>query len=103
MKNGDSHSEAGAKSTAEKIEKVIEDVAARGRALADEGLESVREIWENNAEKLKQKAAEWGVDEAVDDVRSYVRKNPWKSVAIAAGVGLIAGILFRSSNSRNDD
>lgn len=103
MKNGDAHSNPEHASTAQKVEKVIEEVAAKGRALADEGMEIARDVWEENAEKFKKQAAEWGVDEMADDLRTYVRKNPWKSLAIAAGAGLVVGLLLRSSQSRRDE
>ena len=101
MKNGESRHEE-AKTSAEKIERMIEDVTAKGRALMGEGLDNAKEIWEDGTERLRLKAAEWGVDEMANDVRTYVRRNPWKSLGIAAGVGLLAGLILRSSPSRRD-
>ncbi|MGH7824221.1 MAG: DUF883 family protein [Candidatus Binatia bacterium] len=33
--------------------------------------------------------------EAVDIADDYVRENPWSAVGIAAGVGLVLGLLIR--------
>lgn len=45
------------------------------------------------AQELQTAAIETGkeVAEGVDD---FVHENPWKSVAIAAGVGLLVGVLI---------
>ena len=32
--------------------------------------------------------------DAADDAEKYVRRNPWQSLGIAAGVGLIVGVLL---------
>ncbi len=34
--------------------------------------------------------------EAADIADDYVRENPWSAIGIAAGVGLILGLLIRS-------
>ena len=34
------------------------------------------------------------VSDAAHETDRYVRKNPWQSVGIAAGVGLILGVLL---------
>jgi len=39
-----------------------------------------------------KKSKEWA--EIADD---YVRENPWSAVGIAAGVGLVVGLLMRKS------
>jgi ElaB/YqjD/DUF883 family membrane-anchored ribosome-binding protein len=35
--------------------------------------------------------------EAADIADDYVRENPWSAIGIAAGVGLIVGLLMRRS------
>ena len=55
----------------------------------------------HRAEDMKGQATEWGntcKDKAEDvnaQVISYVRGNPYKSLAIAAGIGMLAGILLK--------
>ena len=44
-----------------------------------------------DAEKLLVKKSR----EAADVADDYVRENPWSAVGIAAGVGLILGLLMR--------
>ena len=34
------------------------------------------------------------LDEAVKATEAYVRENPWQAVGIAAGVGLVLGLLI---------
>lgn len=46
-----------------------------------------------DAEKLLVKKGK----EAADVADDYVRENPWSAVGIAAGVGLILGLLIRRS------
>jgi len=55
----------------------------------------------HRASDLKEHAADWthSAKERVGDVNSqvlsYVRHNPYKSIAIAAGVGLLVGMLLK--------
>ncbi|MDH3442753.1 MAG: DUF883 family protein [Deltaproteobacteria bacterium] len=46
-----------------------------------------------DAEKMLVKKSK----EAADVADDYVRENPWSAVGIAAGVGLILGLLIRRS------
>lgn len=48
-----------------------------------------------DAEELLQSAAsESGAREALSEIDEQVRKNPWAAVGIAAGVGLLLGLLL---------
>ena len=70
-------SQAGEK-VAEARRKIEQSLIEGKKALAD-------------AEKtLRQKSKE-----AVDLADDYVRDNPWSAVGIAAGVGLVLGLLIR--------
>lgn len=57
----------------------------------EEGIEQGRYTWKEIQENVtaKTKAAA----EATD---AYVHENPWKVVGMAAGLGLIIGLLLRS-------
>ena len=46
-----------------------------------------------DAEKLLVKKSK----EAADVADDYVRENPWGAVGIAAGIGLVLGLLIRRS------
>lgn len=58
-----------------------EELRAKGLALLDVAM--------NKAQDVKETAKE--VAQTTDE---YVRENPWKAVAISAGVGLIVGLLI---------
>jgi ElaB/YqjD/DUF883 family membrane-anchored ribosome-binding protein len=52
------------------------------------------------AQSLKEKIQNTEWEDVQQNVTSYVRDNPGKSLAIALGVGFVLGFLLRS---RNDD
>jgi len=67
--------------TGEKIQEV--------RAKAEESLRQAKvRLTAAEAEALKQ------VREVADATEEYVRENPWQSIGIAAGVGLLLGVLI---------
>ena len=67
--------------TGEKIQEV--------RAKAEESLRQAKvRLTAAEAEALKQ------VREVADATEEYVRDNPWQSIGIAAGVGLLLGVLI---------
>lgn len=86
-KNGDAFNE-------HKIKKLVEDVAGKGRELLNEGLENAREILAEQSDVLKQKAAEYGFDDAAQGVKTYVQKYPLQSIGIAVAVGLVLGRIL---------
>lgn len=67
--------------TGEKIQEV--------RARAEESLRQAKERLADVEEEALRRARE--VAEAAEE---YVRDNPWQSLGIAAGVGLVLGILI---------
>ena len=67
--------------TGEKIQEV--------RAKAEQSLQQARvRLTEIEDEALKR------AREVADATDEYVRENPWQSVGIAAGVGLLVGMLL---------
>ena len=68
---------------------------------AGEAIETVRRRIEQSLEEGKQSLAEAEVillnkgREAAKTADVYVRENPWNAVSIAAGVGLVVGLLMR--------
>lgn len=67
--------------TGERIEKI--------RAKAEESLRTAR-----NRMQIAAKAAQETTTEAARSVDEQVRSNPWTAVGIAAGVGLVIGIIL---------
>jgi ElaB/YqjD/DUF883 family membrane-anchored ribosome-binding protein len=67
--------------TGERIEKV--------RARAEESLRAAR-----NRLQIAGKTMEESAKEAARSVNEQVHQNPWTAVGIAAGVGLVIGILL---------
>jgi ElaB/YqjD/DUF883 family membrane-anchored ribosome-binding protein len=67
--------------TGERIEKI--------RTKAEESLRTAR-----NRLQIAGKAVQESATEAVQTVDDQVHKNPWTAVGIAAGVGLVLGIVL---------
>ena len=80
----------------QKVKQLVDEATEKGRALLNEGLESAKVIFDEQSALLKKKAVEYGLDEAADGLRAYVKKNPMKSIGIAVAAGLILGRLFSS-------
>jgi ElaB/YqjD/DUF883 family membrane-anchored ribosome-binding protein len=62
-----------------------DELRGRGMDLLDEASSHAREL---------QAAALDAGRELADSADSYVRKNPWQATAIAAGAGLLIGVLL---------
>jgi ElaB/YqjD/DUF883 family membrane-anchored ribosome-binding protein len=63
---------------------------------ADDARQRVQAALDNARTRLKAvqgSAAEMG-EEAVRATETYVRENPWQAVGIAAGAGLVLGLLI---------
>ncbi|MDB5761077.1 MAG: hypothetical protein JWQ21_72 [Herminiimonas sp.] len=64
----------------------------RAEELRDRGL-SLLDAAMTKAQDVQTAALESG-KEMVDTADDYVHENPWKAVAISAGVGLLIGLLI---------
>lgn len=71
---------ATANQTGERIERV--------RAKAEESLSTARERLQVAGEEIGTR-----VRDAADDLDDQVRSNPWATAGVAAGIGLLVGIL----------
>jgi ElaB/YqjD/DUF883 family membrane-anchored ribosome-binding protein len=69
--------------------------------IVNKGLESAREIIEEQATKLKAKVDDLNVEELPGELKSYIKKNPWKSAALAAGLGFLIGYVAKSTNNND--
>lgn len=81
MRDAEALIKATSAQTGEKIQEV--------RARAEESLRQARErLSVIEAEALKH------AREVAEATEEYVRENPWQSLGIAAGIGLVLGILI---------
>jgi ElaB/YqjD/DUF883 family membrane-anchored ribosome-binding protein len=82
---------------------VMRDAEALMKASADAGGDKVNEARTRIRESLEsakrrlieaERSAMRQGEEAVAATEDYVKRNPWQSVGIAAGVGLVIGVLL---------
>jgi len=85
------------------LKTVMNDAEALLRATSTQTGEKIQEVRARAEESLRQAKARLSSieDEALrrarevaDATNEYVRENPWQSVGIAAGVGLLLGLLL---------
>ena len=85
------------------LKTVMNDAEALLRATSTQTGEKIQEVRARAEESLRQAKARLMTieDEALrrarevaDATDEYVRENPWQSVGIAAGVGLLVGLLL---------
>ena len=81
MRDAEALIKATSAQTGEKIQEV--------RARAEESLRHARERLTQLEDEALQRARE-----VADATEEYVRENPWQSLGIAAGIGLVLGILI---------
>lgn len=62
-----------------------DDMRQKAQELLEIALEKAQELQAAAVEKSKQAAV---------TADTYVRDNPWRAVAISAGVGIVAGLLL---------
>ena len=74
------------------LKAVMADAEELLRATADEAGPKVQEVRERAEESLR--AAREHLKGAGAEIDTQVRANPWAAVGVAAGVGLIVGILL---------
>ena len=76
----------------DELRAVIADAEELLRATADNAGPKVQEVRARAEETLRQAREHLG--SAGRELDSQVRANPWAAVGIAAGVGLIVGVLL---------
>lgn len=85
------------------LKTVMEDAEALLRATSSQTGERIQEVRARAEESLRQARARLSqveedalkqAREVADATEEYVRENPWQSVGIAAGVGLLLGLLL---------
>lgn len=100
------NTEASDVSTAKLVEDlkiVMRDAEALIKATSTQTGEKIQEVRARAEESMRQARTRLNAleDEALqrarqmaDATETYVRENPWQSVGIAAGVGLLVGVLL---------
>ena len=85
------------------MRRVVEDAEELLRETAGLAGERVSEVRERASDSLRSAREQLGTleqevltraKEAARDADGYVREHPWQAVGIAAGVGLLLGILI---------
>jgi ElaB/YqjD/DUF883 family membrane-anchored ribosome-binding protein len=80
---------------------VIGDARLQARGKFDEAVGAIERTLgdvQGQAEQLIADAQARGQD-AYDEVDAFVRRSPWIAVAIAAGIGLAAGLALKPSRT----
>jgi ElaB/YqjD/DUF883 family membrane-anchored ribosome-binding protein len=82
---------------------VVRDAEALLKATAGQAGEKLQEARAKTEESLRQaktriesleQAAVNSGKEMVNSAEDYVRQNPWQAIGVAAGVGLVLGVLL---------
>jgi ElaB/YqjD/DUF883 family membrane-anchored ribosome-binding protein len=78
------------KESAVAVKDAVVDLASETGRLARQRLNDAKDSAAEMIDTVKSKAGDYN-----DTVVGFIRKNPYKSIAIAAGVGLGVGFLLR--------
>lgn len=80
------------KETASQVGQQVKDVAGQYRDVAREQYDHLRQQAHDYYDQGVETASEWQ-----DSLESYIQEKPIKSLLIAAGVGMLLGILWKRS------
>jgi len=83
--------EVGENGRVEKIKDAVRERLETAKAKAVEGYEKASE----KAHEVWDKAADTSINDVHESVNEYVRKNPGKSLLMAAGAGMLVGFILR--------
>ena len=78
------------KDKAAEVASNIRDTASQFRDSATEQFQNARETASEYYEAGREKASQWE-----EQIESYVREQPLKALAIAAGVGIVLGVIWK--------
>ena len=78
--------------TANQVQQTLRDAGSQVRDAASEKVNQLRDQAGEYYEQGKQRAQEW--EQGLED---YIREKPIKSLLIAAGVGMLLGVLWKRS------
>ena len=80
------------KETAQQVQQGIRDMGSQVRDVASEQYENLRSQANEYYEQGRQRAQEWE-----QGLERYVQEKPIQSLLIAAGVGMLVGLLWKRS------
>jgi ElaB/YqjD/DUF883 family membrane-anchored ribosome-binding protein len=80
------------KDTASQVASQVRDLGSQARDVATEQYQAVRDGAAEYYNAGREKAQQW--EQQLED---YVREQPLKSVLIAAGVGVLLGVIWKRS------
>jgi ElaB/YqjD/DUF883 family membrane-anchored ribosome-binding protein len=80
------------KDKASEVASNLRDSATQLRDSAAEQFQNVRESATEYYEAGREKASQWE-----EQVETYVREQPLKALMIAAGVGIVLGVIWKRS------
>lgn len=78
------------KDTAQQVQENLRDLGGQVRDAATEQYQNLRQTASDYYEQGRQRAQEWE-----QGLEQYVQEKPIQSLLIAAGVGMLLGILWR--------
>ena len=70
----------------------------KGREMVGEGYETVQKAAEKGREAIQggvEAVQKFASETSMDDVREFVRNEPWAAMAVAFGVGYLVAQIFR--------
>lgn len=88
--SGQSQQGSGLADTASQVGQNIRDMGNQVRDMASTGYQQLRDQASSYYEEGRQRAADWE-----QGVESYIQEKPLQSVMIAAGVGVLLGLLWK--------
>ena len=92
MNEGQAGQQGGATGTAAQLRDKASEVISNVKEKATEQYENLRDTAEDYYEKGREKAQEWQ-----HSLEEYVHDQPVKALLIAAGVGMLLGIIWKKS------
>jgi len=101
--NGGVNGDVNTSKLVEDLKVVMHDAEALLKATSAQTGEKLQEVRARAEESLRKAQARLGeieqeavkrAREVADATEDYVRENPWQSVGIAAGIGLLVGLLL---------
>jgi ElaB/YqjD/DUF883 family membrane-anchored ribosome-binding protein len=82
----------------DKGRRVMDKTMDKGREMMGDSYESVQQMAEKGRDALQggvEAVQKFASETSMDDMREFVRNEPWAAVAIAFGVGYLVAQIFK--------